>query len=96
MLAMIYPTVVILNLPISRSLKNQLTKGKNLIGRQAIIVGQLSLSMGLLIASIVVVKQLDMMLHKDLGFNTQNIIETRILNSIPISSRSRFNVLLKR
>ena len=90
MLAMIYPTVVILNLPISRSLKNQLTKGKNLIGRQAIIVGQLSLSIGLLIASIVVVKQLDMMLHKDLGFNTQNIIETRIINSIPISSRSRF------
>jgi len=78
-LALIYPTFLLSRIPITVSLKNQLSSGNKLIARQAIVTLQFTLSIILLIASIVVVKQLNLMLDKDLGFSSRNIIKTRLL-----------------
>jgi len=82
-LALIYPTFLLSRIPITVSLKNQLSSGNKLIARQAIVTLQFTLAIILLIASIVVVKQLNLMLDKDLGFSSRNIIKTKLLREMP-------------
>ena len=82
-LAMIYPTFIFSRIPITLSLKNQIFSTNKLVGRQAIVTIQFTLSIFLLIASVVVVKQLNMMLDKDLGFSSSNNIKTRFFYEIP-------------
>jgi len=76
--AMIYPTLIFLRISITNSLKNQIFSGSKLAGRNVAATVQFALSLVLLIASIVVVKQLNLMLTKDLGFTTKNIINTQL------------------
>ncbi len=78
--AMIYPAIVYLFIPITSSLKNQVFAQTKIIGRNVLTTLQFSLSFMLLVASIVVVKQLNLMLNKDLGFNTKNIISTQLFH----------------
>jgi len=84
-LAMIYPTYIYLRIPLTLSLRNQVFSVNKLFGRKAIIIIQFALSIFLIIASIVVFKQLNMMLEKDLGFNSINIIKTKFFYKIPRS-----------
>lgn len=83
-LAMIYPTFLLSRIPITLSLKSQLSSANKLIARQTIVTFQFTLSVILLIASIVIVKQLSLMLDKDLGFNSRNIVKTKLLNQMPM------------
>ena len=81
-LAMVYPTIVLFNIPVAHSLKNQLLNTNKLIGRQIIIISQFALTIILLMVSLVIVKQLKMMLEKDLGFASKNIIETKLIPKV--------------
>ncbi len=72
--AMIYPTVIFMKIPITNSLKNQVFGTTKLVGRKLVATVQFSLSFILLIASMVVFMQLNLMLEKDLGFTSENII----------------------
>lgn len=83
-LALIYPLVVALNIPIINSLKNQTFFTSRLTGKKSAVVVQYTLTFVLLISSVVVVKQLDMMLHKDLGFSSENIIKTKLFADLPV------------
>ncbi|MFV0590638.1 MAG: ABC transporter permease [Draconibacterium sp.] len=82
--AMIYPSVVYMRISVVRSLKNQILSGTKLAGRNVVATVQFSLSLILLMASIVVVKQLHLMLNKDLGFRAENIISTKLFHESPI------------
>ncbi|MHA7110695.1 ABC transporter permease [Sunxiuqinia elliptica] len=81
--SMIYPSVVFLRISLAKSLKNQVLSGNKLAGRNVVATIQFSLSLILLVASIVVVKQLHLMLNKDLGFHSANIITTRLFREQP-------------
>lgn len=78
--AMVYPSIVYYKLPVSKSLKNQVFMPNKLAGRKVLTTLQFTLSFVLLIASIIVVKQLNLMLDKDLGFNSKNIISTQLFH----------------
>jgi putative ABC transport system permease protein len=82
-LAMVYPTFLLWRMPIALSLKNQLVPTNKLFAKKAIISLQFSLSVFLLIASIVVARQLHLMLGKDLGFSSKNVINTKIFQRLP-------------
>lgn len=84
-LAMIYPAFVFSRIPITLSLKNQLFTANMIFGRQSIVVVQFALSMFLLIASTVIVKQLNYMLNKDIGFTNRNIVKLQLVHDIPFS-----------
>jgi putative ABC transport system permease protein len=75
--AMVYPSVASLRIPITNSLKSQVFSETKLAGRKVVSSVQFALTIVLLIISIVVVKQLDYMLNKDLGFKNENIIATK-------------------
>src|SRR5690606_24155034 len=82
-LALIYPFIIILRRPLVKSLKPLTFSGSQLVGRKTIAVLQYTLTFILLISSIIVVKQLDMMLHQDLGFRNKNIISTKLFSRLP-------------
>ena len=84
--AMIYPSFVFLRISVTNSLKNQIFSGKKLAGRNIVATVQFSLSLVLLIASIVVAKQLNLMLNKDLGFNSKNIIHAKFMHLEKLSN----------
>ncbi|OFX36057.1 MAG: hypothetical protein A2W90_22530 [Bacteroidetes bacterium GWF2_42_66] len=75
--AMVYPSIVYFRIPITSSLKNQIFSQNKLAGRKMLVTIQFALAFILLTASIVVVRQLDLMLKKDLGFTTENVIKTK-------------------
>ncbi|MGQ7869071.1 ABC transporter permease [Sunxiuqinia sp. sy24] len=81
--AMIYPSVFYLRISVVKILKNQILSGNKLAGRNVVATIQFTLSLILLIASIVVVKQLHLMLDKDLGFHSANIITTKLFYEQP-------------
>jgi putative ABC transport system permease protein len=76
--AMIYPVISYCFIPVTDNLKNYAPTPIKLVGRRVLATWQLALSFVLLIASIVVVRQLNLMLNKDLGFNSANIIYTQL------------------
>ncbi len=78
--SMVYPSLVYLKIPITNSLKDQVFGTSKLAGRNVVATVQFTLSFVLLIASIVVVKQLNLMLNKDLGFSSNNTICTQMFH----------------
>ncbi len=82
LVAMIYPSFIFSRIPITLSLSRQVFAANKLLGRQVIVSIQFALSIFLLVSSIVVVKQLHMMVDKDLGFNSRNIINTQLFHRI--------------
>ena len=85
-LAMVYPAIVLMRLSLTKSLKDQYDGGRFLISKRLIIVLQFALTFVLLISAFVVSKQLNLMLDKDMGFETGNILRTKLLYELP-----RFN-----
>jgi putative ABC transport system permease protein len=81
LLAFIYPLIITLKIPVIASLKNQYGTKNQLTGKNAIVIVQYCLTIILIVSSVVVVKQLNLMLSKDLGFNTKNIVKTRLFFS---------------
>ncbi len=81
-LALLYPFIVTLKLSLVKSLKNNPFLGNNFLGKKSIVISQYTLTFILLISAIIVFKQLDKMLEKDLGFNHKNIISIKFFSGI--------------
>ena len=87
--AMIYPFILYSTIPITTSLKKQASSNTRLTGRKVLVISQFALSFIMLIASVVVVKQLGLLLNKDLGFNSKNIICTQLFHEPQMINGSR-------
>ncbi len=77
--AMIYPFIIFLKVSVVNSFKQQIVSKRKLSGAKLLITAQFTLAIFLLIASFVIVKQLNMMLNKDIGFTTENIVKTKLM-----------------
>ncbi|MDO5970832.1 ABC transporter permease [Flavivirga aquimarina] len=77
-LALIYPLIIIIRTSIIKSLKKVSFIENRLIGQKLIIIFQFTLTMLLLVSSLVVTNQLRLMLNKDLGFTSENIIRSKM------------------
>ena len=86
LLGLVNPLLAALKIPIVKSLKNQTFFTSKLMGKKGVLVAQYTMTFILLMSSIVVVKQLEMMLNKDLGFTSDNTITTKLFPelSVPI------------
>ena len=90
-LASIYPIIAAFKISLINSLKNQTFLENQLLGRKFVAVMQYALTFILIISSMIVAKQLDLMLNKDLEFNTNNIIRTKLFHRVPVPhSRPNF------
>ena len=88
-LGLIYPVVVSFRIPLIKGLSNKSVMPGQLKGRRVIIVAQYTLTFVLLISSVIVVKQLQMMLNKNLGFETENIVSTQIIGQLSWGEREK-------
>ncbi|MCK0157519.1 ABC transporter permease [Cellulophaga sp. F20128] len=73
-IGLIYPMISINRFSVVLNIKNQ----QQLKGKQIIVLVQYTLAVILLISSIIVSKQLQLMLNKDLGFNSENIMKVKL------------------
>jgi len=91
--ALIFPLLAAIKIPIVKSLKNQAFFINKLTGKRNVLIAQFALTFVLLISSIVVVKQLDLMLNKELGFNSEAVIRTTAFRELatPVELFSRQN-----
>jgi putative ABC transport system permease protein len=87
-IGMIYPLILGIRIPLIKSLKNLVLPKKQLKGGKEIVVFQYALTFLLLISSIVVAKQLSLMLAKDLGFKQKNIVSAQLW-TMPSNIKSR-------
>ncbi|MCW3804414.1 ABC transporter permease [Plebeiibacterium marinum] len=86
--SIIYPAFVYLRIPIITTLKNQISEVNQIVGRKIIVTAQFALSFVLLIASVVVIKQLNLMMDKDLGFYSDHILRVKMIQE-PLLIESR-------
>ncbi|MEC3907020.1 FtsX-like permease family protein [Tamlana sp. 2201CG12-4] len=77
-LALAYPLIIVLRTSLIRSVKGGVLLGNQLIGRKILVITQYTLTCMLIISSIIVTKQLKLMLNKDLGFTSKNVITTKM------------------
>lgn len=69
----IYPALVISRMQVLRAMRRQVTF-ENTLGRKAIVVLQNTLSLGLICAAIIVMKQVHYMRHTDIGFDRESVL----------------------
>ena len=84
-IGLIYPTIITSRISITNSLKNQIRLTHNFADKKIIVVFQYVLTFVLLISSIVVARQLNLMLDKDLGFTSKNVIKTKLFYEPPFN-----------
>ena len=90
-ISIIYPMVVNARLPIAFGLKKTISQGKSISGRKTVVAIQFTMTFVLLIATLTAIKQLNMMLNKDVGFNTKNIITTNFISDNEIDREALKN-----
>ncbi len=79
LLAGFYPAMYLSGFTPNRILRGELTHGKRgAIVRKALVVSQFVVSVGLIVAVGVVLKQMQYIQHKTLGFETENIIRMSV------------------
>jgi putative ABC transport system permease protein len=85
LLALIYPVIIFFRLSLSHSLKYQALGEGLILGKRAVVIVQYTLAFVLLMAATVVTRQLHLMLDKDLGFNSSNVIRTKLIYELPMA-----------
>ena len=84
-LAMLYPSIIILKIPIIDSLKGNVYSGSFLISQKSIVTIQYALTIASIVASLVIFRQVSLMLHKDLGFDSKNVIMVKMFRRLPFT-----------
>jgi putative ABC transport system permease protein len=74
LLSGVYPAIILSNLNPTKALKSNNSKSTRVIIRKSLIVGQLTIAQGFIVASLIIKSQILMFLHKDLGFNHNSVI----------------------
>jgi putative ABC transport system permease protein len=82
-LAMIYPAIITLKIPIIDSLKGKVFSGSFIVSQKSIVTIQYTLTIASIVASLVIFRQVSLMLHKDLGFNSENVIRADMYKELP-------------
>ncbi|WP_100614526.1 ABC transporter permease [Confluentibacter citreus] len=83
-IGLIYPMFAISRILITESLKG-ISDNHKLKGKKSIIVLQYALTFVLVISSIVVTNQLNLMLSKDLGFNSEHVMQVKLYYAPPFN-----------
>jgi len=96
LLSLIYPIIIALRIPLINSLKNQLIKDNQLTGKKSITILQYALTLILFISTVTVVKQLDLMLNKNLNFTKENIINTKLFYNLPFDEDLRISNIARK
>ncbi|QDH81281.1 FtsX-like permease family protein [Echinicola soli] len=94
-LAIVYPMTILLRMSLTKSLKGQFDGGRFLLSKRLVIVVQFSLTFILLISAFMVSRQLNFMLDKDLGIESQNILRTKLFNEMPRFKGNREEMVRK-
>jgi putative ABC transport system permease protein len=84
-LAMLYPSIVTLKIRIIDSLKGKIFSGNFLFSQKSIVTFQYTLTIASIVASLVIFRQVSLMLNKDLGFESKNIIRVKMFRRLPDS-----------
>ena len=84
-LAMFYPSIIILKIPIIDSLKGKIYSGSYLINQKSIVTIQYALTIASIVASLVIFRQVSLMLHKNLGFDSKNVIMVKMFRRLPFT-----------
>lgn len=82
-MAIIYPSLIILKIPIIESLKGKVYSGNFHVSQKAIVTIQYALTIALIIGSLVIFRQVSLMLNKDLGFDSKNVIIVNMFQRLP-------------
>ncbi|GAA3555363.1 ABC transporter permease [Snuella lapsa] len=90
-LALIYPLLVIYKRTVVTNIKSIVNVKGNLTTRKAILVIQYVLTITLLITSILISKQLHLMLNKDLGFDSKDIVKIKLYNKPTFNYKNHDN-----
>ncbi|MGE5943529.1 MAG: ABC transporter permease [Flavobacteriales bacterium] len=93
-IGLIYPMFAISRILITESLKG-INDNQKLTGKKTIIVLQYALTFVLVISSIVVTNQLNLMLSKDLGFNSEHVMQVKLYYAPPFN-RDMMNIDISR
>ena len=94
----IYPSLVLTKFDLIKSLKGNLLqiRGRYLSFRDALVIGQFIVAIGLMISSVVVYNQLDYFSKKELGYTKENILHLSYSNrEIMLKENIIRNELLK-
>lgn len=81
-LAMVYPAIIILRIPVIDSLRGKSFSRSFLISQKLIITIQYALTIASIVASLIIFKQVNLMLNKDLGFESENIIRVKMFQRV--------------
>jgi putative ABC transport system permease protein len=84
-LAMLYPSIITLKIPIIDSLKGKVFSGSFLFSQKSIVTIQYTLTIASIVASLVIFRQVSLMLNKDLGFDSKNVIRVKMFRRLPSS-----------
>lgn len=84
-LAMLYPAIITLKIPIIDSLKGKVFSGSFLFSQKSIVTIQYTLTIASIVASLVIFRQVSLMLNKDLGFESKNVIRVKMFSRLPSS-----------
>ena len=82
---MLYPSIITLKIPIIDSLKGKVYSGSFLISQKSIVTIQYTLTIASIVASLVIFRQVSLMLHKDLGFDSKNVIRVKMFRRLPFT-----------
>ena len=77
LLALVYPAFLSFRVPSIVGMKNNILSGRYLYRQKLILTAQFALTIILFVFSVVVGRQLSMMLDKDLGFRDENIVRVK-------------------
>ena len=86
---LIYPMIMVHKFSTLKNIKGNIYTANQLKGKRVMIVVQYALAFVLLISAMVVDRQLKLMLSKDLGFNSRDVLKVKLLYEPPFSNESR-------
>lgn len=88
-IGLIYPLIAINRYSVIKKSNQRFKNSTFLKGKNLIVITQYTLAFVLLISSIIVDRQLQLMLKKDLGFNSNNIMKAKLFYAPPYDPKSR-------
>jgi putative ABC transport system permease protein len=88
-LAIVYPAIINIHTTVTNSLKGKISSGSFLSGQKVIVTIQYAFTIVLIISSVVIFRQVFLMLNKDLGFDSRNVMRVKMFKRNSISNISK-------
>lgn len=92
----IYPSLVLSSFQPTQVLKGTMFSGaKNTILRKSLVVFQFFISVALIIGAVVILQQVDYLLHKDLGYSSEHVLAVPLGRATPSKIDALRNEILR-